>query len=144
MRSRMRIISTVSVFIMCVSLISCSGGSEVSGRSLKSANRSVSRIVRRMPADSVRRIEFEVSYWTLQDSIKDKSEFLDAVGGKDAEGLIDLGKEVFQSRKTTGFKGYDQYNSWDHMITVFVQERIDQKKHNKRETRRNGSVTYKL
>lgn len=143
MRSYMKIISTVTVFILCLLLMGC-GGSEVSGRSLKSANRSVSRIVKRMPADSIQRIEFEVSYWTLRDSIKDRSEFLDTVGGKTPEGLVGLGKEVFQARKNAGFKDYDQYNNWDHMITVFVQERLDQKKHKKTETRRNGSVTYKL
>jgi len=138
----MKIISTVFVFSMCLFLIGCTKGSEVSGRSLKSANKSVSRIKDRLPTDQ--RIEFEVSYWTLRDSIKDKKEFLNTVGGKTHEELIELGKEVFQQRKNDGFREYDKYNSWDQMITEFTQERLDQDKHKKIDNRRNDSVIYKL
>lgn len=138
----MKIISTVFVFSMCLFLIGCSKGSQVSGRSLKSANKSVSRIKDRLPTEQ--RIEFEVSYWTLRDSIKDKEEFLDTVGGKTHEELIELGKEVFQQRKNAGFRKYDQYNSWDQMITQFAQERIDQNKNKKIDKRPNSSVLYKL
>ncbi len=138
----MKIISTVFVFSMCLFLVGCSKGSQVNGRSLKSANKSVSRIKDRLPTEQ--RIEFEVSYWTLRDSIKDKEEFLNTVGGKTHEELIELGKEVFQQRKNAGFRKYDQYSSWDQMITQFAQERIDQNKNKKIDKRPNGSVLYKL
>ncbi|MCK5121573.1 MAG: hypothetical protein KAQ91_06295 [Methylococcales bacterium] len=139
----MRFLSTVFVFIMCALLLGCSKGSEINGRSLKTANRSVSMIKDRLPTEQ--RIEFEVSYWTLRDSIKNKDEFLDAVDGKSADELIILGKEVFENRKNAGFKNYDQYNSWDQMIAKFTQERIDQNKHKKTDSRdKNNSVLYKL
>ncbi|NOR70520.1 MAG: hypothetical protein GQ532_12640 [Methylomarinum sp.] len=139
----MRFLSTVFVFIMCALLLGCSKGSEINGRSLKTANRSVSMIKDRLPTEQ--RIEFEVSYWTLRDSIKNKDEFLDAVDGKSADELIILGKEVFENRKNAGFKNYDQYNNWDQMIAKFTQERIEQNKHKKIDSRdRNNSVLYKL
>ena len=100
----MKILSTVFIFIISISLFGCTSGNEVSGRSIKSANRSVNRIKDRLPTEQ--RIEFEVSYWTLRDSIKTRDEFLDTVGGKTPEQLIKLGKEVFQQRKNTGFKNY--------------------------------------
>ena len=139
----MRFLSTVFVFIMCALLLGCSKGSEINGRSLKTANRSVSMIKDRLPTEQ--RIEFEVSYWTLRDSIKNKDEFLSTVDGKSADELIILGKEVFENRKNAGFKNYDQYNIWDQMIAKFTQERIDQNKHKKSDSRdRNNSVLYKL
>ena len=138
----MRVLSTVFIFIMCASLIGC-GGREVSGHSIKSANRSVNRIKDRLPSEQ--RIEFEISYWTLRDSIANREELLDTVGGKNVEELIALGKEVFQQRKSSGFEKYDQYDSWEHMIAKNTQERIDQNKHKKSDPRdKNNSVLYKL
>ncbi|MCF6251429.1 MAG: hypothetical protein L3J75_09190 [Methylococcaceae bacterium] len=139
----MRILSTVLISFIFALLVGCSSGGEVSGRSIRSANKSVIRIKNRLPTEQ--RIEFEVSYWTLRDSIKNKEEFLDTVGGKTPEELIVLGKEIFQQRKNAGFKDYDQYNSWDQMIAKFTQDRIDQNKHRKRDPRDAGnSVLYKL
>ncbi len=139
----MRILSTAFVFIICFSLTGCSKGSQINARSLKTANRSVSRIKDRLPTDQ--RIEFEVSYWTLRDSIKDKKEFLDTVDGKTPEEMIALGKNIFQQRKSAGFKSYDQYSNWDQMITHFVQERIDQGRSSKaKRPPQNGSVLYNL
>ena len=121
----------------------CSGGPEVSGRSIKSANKSVARIKDRLPTE--KRIEFEVSYWTLRDSIRNRDEFLDTVGGKNVEELIVLGKEVFQQRKDAGFEDYEQYSDWDQMIAKYTQQRIDQSKRKKTDPRDKGnSVLYKL
>jgi hypothetical protein len=139
----MRILSTVFVFIMCAFLMGCSGGPEVSGRSIKSANRSVARIKDRLSTEQ--RIEFETSYWTIRDSIRNKDEFLDTVGGKNVEELIALGKEVFQQRKDAGFKDYDQYTSWDQMIAKYTQQRIDQGKRKRPDARdQSNNVLYKL
>ena len=139
----MRILSTVFVFIMCAFLMGCSGGSEVSGRSIKSANKSVARIKDRLPTE--KRIEFEVSYWTLRDSIRNRDEFLDTVGGKNVEELIALGKEVFQQRKDAGFKDYEQYATWDQMIAKYTQQRIDQGKRKRPDARdQSNNVLYKL
>jgi hypothetical protein len=77
-----------------------------------------------LPPDN--RIEFEVSFWTIRDAKKDDKEFLDAVDGKTPEEIIALGKEIYQERKTAGFKGYENYSSWEEMITQFGKERMDQ------------------
>ncbi len=139
----MRIIATVSVFIICTFLLGCTKGSEINGRSFKTANRSVSMIKDRLPTEQ--RIEFEVSYWTLRDSIRDKEEFLDTVDGKNPTELIILGKEVFQQRKNSGFIAYDKYDNWDQMIAKFTQERIDQNMHKKLESRdMTNNILYKL
>ncbi len=140
----MRGLSKTLVFIICISLIGCTSGNQINARSLKTANRSVSRIKDRLPTEL--RIEFEVSYWTLRDSIKDKKEFLATVDGKIPEEIIEMGKDIFQQRKNSGFRNYDQYNNWDQMITRFTQERINQGKASKKQPREphNGSVLYRL
>jgi hypothetical protein len=91
---------------------------------MKTAYRSVKGLKNRLPAES--RIEFEVSFWTIRDSIRSEDEFLDVVGGKTPQEIIALGKEIYQQRKNSGFKGYEQYSSWEEMITKFGRERIDQ------------------
>lgn len=140
----MRFVSTFIVFFICALLLGCTSGNQVSGRSIKSANKSVNRIKSRLPTE--KRIEFEISYWTLRDSIKDKKEFLNTIGGKTHEELIILGKNIFQQRKNEGFRAYEEFSSWDQMIAKYTQERIDQSKYNKSERRRgnNDSILYKL
>ena len=141
----MRIISTVCAFIMCLSLLGCSKGSEINARSLKTATRSVSMMKNRLPTE--KRIEFEVSFWTMRDAIKDKSEFLDAVDGKTADEMIDLGKEIFQQRKNDGFEKYTQYSDWEEMIAGFAQERTDQDRHKKTRVKRSEgdrNIMYNL
>lgn len=139
----MRNLSTVFVFILFALLLGCSKGGEINGRSLKTANRSVSMIKDRLPTE--KRIEFELSYWTLRDAIKDKDEFLESVDGKSPEELVVLGKEIFEERKNAGFKEYRQYDNWDQMIAKFTQERIDQNRRKKPDAREKGNnVLYKL
>jgi hypothetical protein len=97
----------------------------------------------RLPTEQ--RIEFEVSYWTLRDSIKDREEFLDTVDGKNSEEMVVLGKEVFQQRKNSGFIAYDQYDNWEQMIAKFTQERIDQNRSKEYDPRDSANnVLYKL
>ncbi len=110
---------------------------------MKTATRSVNRIKNRLPEE--KRIEFEISFWTLHDSIKNRDDFLNAIDGKTYDDLIDMGKEVFQERKNAGFEKYTQYTSWDQMITQFTQERLDQNKRKKVDPRdSNPSIMYKL
>jgi len=72
------------------------------------------------------RIEFEVSFWTIRDAKKDDKEFLDVVDGKTPEEIIAIGREIYQERKAAGFKGYEEYSSWEEMIAKFGKERMDQ------------------
>jgi hypothetical protein len=93
-------------------------------------------------------VEFEVSFWTIRDANSSEDAFLDAVDGKDPWEIIDMGKEIYQQRKTSGFKGYEKYNSWDEMIAQFGKERIDQDKKpgstKREENRKNGTILYNL
>ena len=139
----MKKISISLVLLITLTLFGCSKGNEVSGRSMRSAYKSVSYIKDRLP--STTRIEFEMSFWMLRDEIKDKGDFLSEVGGKNPEELIEMGKALYQKRKSSGFKDYDKFTSWDQMISHYNQERLDQGKQKKRDPRDEGnSVTYKL
>jgi hypothetical protein len=134
------------LIILCLTLTACGKGQSVNGHTTRTAYRSVKMIKEKLPPDN--KIEFEVSFWTIRDSKKSDDEFLDAVDGKDPWEIIDMGKEVYQQRKASGFKGYEKYNSWEEMIAQFDKERIDQetkKGSTKREdTRKNGSILYDM
>ena len=120
----MKKIPTLLLILGCATLIACGKGQEINGHNTATAYRSVKALKNRLPPDN--RIEFEVSFWTIRDAKKDDKEFLDAVDGKTPEEIITLGKQIYQERKTAGFKGYEQYSSWENMITQFGKERMDQ------------------
>lgn len=117
--------TTVLVFLACTLVLSgCNKSHQINGSSLKTVNRSVNTIKEKLPLDQ--RIEFEVSFWTLRDEIRNNKDFLDAIDGQTPEQLIEKGKELFEKRKASGNKEYEQYNNWDQMISQYTQERIDQ------------------
>ncbi len=115
----------ILLLIICSLLMgACGRGQQINGHTMRTALKSVKGLKERLPPDS--RIEFEVSFWTIRDSIKNDKEFLDAVDGKKPQEIIAMGKEIYQKRKDTGFAGYEKYASWDDMITKYGKERIDQ------------------
>ncbi len=122
----MKFLSSIFIFILFSLLLGCGSGSEINGRNLKTANQSVSMIKDRLSVE--KRIEFEVSYWTVRDLKKNNRAFLATVDGKNADAIIIMGKEIFQQRKNDGFPKYEKYSNWDHMIAEYVQERLDQNK----------------
>jgi hypothetical protein len=139
----MKKLALLMTLIVTVSLFGCGKGDEVSGRSLRTAYKSVSYIKRRLPADQ--QIEFEVSFWTIRDSIKDNKELLDKVGGKTADEIIAMGKEIYQQRKNSGAKEYAEFTTWEQMIAKFSQERIDQTRHKKADGKDQANdLMYKL
>ncbi|KAF3978295.1 MAG: hypothetical protein HFP77_02735 [Methylococcales symbiont of Iophon sp. n. MRB-2018] len=135
---------TLFVLMTTVFMMSCTSGSKINGRSVKTANRSASMIKDRLPTEQ--RIEFEVSYWTVRDVVRNNKEFLDLVDGKTALEMVVLGKENFKKRKKSGFKGYEKYTNWEQMITKFTQERISQGKRSKKQVNRDrdNNVLYNL
>ena len=124
----MKKLQTLLIILGCTALIACGRGQEINGHNTRTAYKSVKSMKNRLPGD--KRIEFEVSFWTIRDANKNDDEFLDAVDGKNPDEIIALGKEIYQQRKNAGFKAYSQYSSWDEMIAKFGQERIDQERHN--------------
>ena len=120
----MKKLPALLLILSCATLIACSKGQEINGHNTSTAYRSVKALKNRLSPD--KRIEFEVSFWTIRDAKKDNKEFLDVVDGKTPEEIIVIGKEIYQERKAAGFKGYEQYSSWEEMITQFGKERIDQ------------------
>lgn len=141
----MKKILAVLVFTTCAVLAGCNKSQQINGSTLKTVNRSMTYIKERLPIDQ--RIEYEVSFWTLRDDIRNNKEFLDAVDGKTPEQLIGMGKELFQKRKAAGVKDYQQYNTWDQMIAQFSQERIEQNRKivvDERDRKNPQSDTYKL
>lgn len=116
--------TTILVFLLCTFAVACNKSHQINGSSLKTVNRSINAIKEKLPLDQ--RIEFEVSFWTLRDEIRNNKDFLNEIDGKTPEQLISKGKELFEKRKASGNKEYAQYNNWDQMITQYTQERIDQ------------------
>ncbi|AEG00679.1 hypothetical protein [Methylomonas methanica] len=116
--------TTILVFLVCTLAIGCNKSHQINGSSLKTVNRSVNSIKEKLPLDQ--RIEFEVSFWTLRDEIRNNKDFLNEIDGKTPDQLIAKGKELFLKRKASGIKDYEQYSNWDQMIAQYTQERIDQ------------------
>lgn len=137
--------TTVLVFLTCSLLLGCNKSHQINGSSMKTVNRSISQIKERLPLDQ--RIEFEISFWTLRDDIKNNADFLDAIDGKTPEQLIETGKHLFQQRKDSGSKDYAQYENWEQMIAQYSQERIDQNRKkavDERDKKNPHRVDYKL
>jgi hypothetical protein len=120
----MKKLPALLLILSCAILIACSKGQEINGHNTATAYRSVKALKNRLSPDT--RIEFEVSFWMIRDAKKDDKEFLDTVDGKKPEEIIAIGKEIYQERKAAGFKAYEQYSSWEEMITKFGKERLDQ------------------
>ncbi len=121
----MKKISVFLIFVLsCTLLSACGRGEQVNGHNIRTAYKSVKVLKERLPTE--KRIEFEVSFWTIRDAQKDDSGFLNAVDGKTPLEVIELGREIYQQRKNAGFKGYEQYSSWEDMISKFGQERSQQ------------------
>ena len=141
----MKKLPALLLILGCATLMACSKGQEINGHNTKTAYRSVKALKNRLSPDS--RIEFEVSFWTIRDAKKDDKEFLDAVDGKKPEEIIAIAKEIYQQRKATGFKGYEEYSSWEEMISKFGKERLDQdnrKGKAKEDKDKANDVLYKL
>ncbi|WP_031435650.1 hypothetical protein [Methylomarinum vadi] len=139
----MKLSTPIVILSLCALLLGCSKSNEINGRSLRTANRSVSFIKDRLPVEQ--RVAFEISFWSLRDAIRNNEEFLDTIDGKTPEEMIDLGKKLFQKRKSEGYKDYEQFASWEQMIDHYTQERIDQNRRKKADPRdRQNNVLYKL
>ncbi len=132
------------LILSCTSLVACSKGQQINGHTTRTAFKSVKALKNRLSPDA--RIEFEVSFWTLRDSIKNEKEFLNTVDGKKPEEIITMGKELYQQRKNSGFAGYEKYSSWEEMIAKFGKERLDQENRKGKEDAKDkaNDVLYKL
>ena len=139
----MKKLPALLLVLSCATLMACGKGEEINGHNTKSAYRSVKTLKNRLSTDA--RIEFEVSFWTIRDAKKDDKEFLSAEDGKKPHEIIALGKEIYQQRKQSGYKGYENYTNWEEMIAKFGKERMDQdnRKGKSKEDKEND-VLYKL
>ncbi|SMG62424.1 conserved hypothetical protein [methanotrophic bacterial endosymbiont of Bathymodiolus sp.] len=139
----MRVLSIIIISFSILVTTGCSGGGQINGRSFKTALQSVKMIKGRLPQE--KRIAFELSFWAIRTAYRNNSEFLDIVDGKTPDELIEVGKEVFAQRKAEGFEEYQQYASWDEMITKYAKDRDAQNVKKKRDPRdAENSVLYKL
>ncbi|MDT8407246.1 MAG: hypothetical protein RQ715_08350 [Methylococcales bacterium] len=131
--------------LLVIPLSGCGRADEINASSSRTAYRSVKMIKNRLPME--KRIEFEVSFWTIRDTYKNTDAFLDEVGGKNPEEIIAKGREIYQERKNAGFKDYDKYQSWDDMIAQFSEERLAQDRNVKsdpREQKNSQNVDYRM
>ena len=141
----MRNLSTLLLIVFALTLLGCGRGDQINGHNSRTAFRSVKILKERLPPE--KRIEFEVSFWTIRDTFKDTDEFLNQVDGKNTNEIIALGREIYQQRKNQGFKAYEKYQSWEDMIAQFSQERLQQDRRIKADPKdkdRANNVLYKL
>ena len=139
----MRILSIIIISFSILISTGCSKGSQVNGRNFKTALKSVKMIRARLPKE--KRIAYELSFWAARTAYRSNSEFLDLVDGKTPDELIQLGKEVFEKRKAEGFEEYQQYATWEQMITKYVKDQDAQGTKRKRDPKDStNSVLYKL
>lgn len=121
----MKIRVSLIVILSCLTVLTaCNKGNELAGRSQTSLSKSARYIKERLPADQ--RLAFEVSFFTIRDSIKDNDEFLKAVDGKTAVQVIEMGKQIYNDRKKAGIAEYSKYDTWEAMLANFMQERNKQ------------------
>ncbi len=139
----MRILSALLLSVLALSLTACGRSEQINGRSSSTAYRSVKMLKERLPPE--KRIEFEISFWTIRDAYKDTKEFLSQVDGKNPDEVIETGREIYQQRKNQGFREYQQYSSWEEMIDKYARERREQDRHTKPDKRdKANDVLYKL
>lgn len=140
----MKKLTVFLIFVLsCMLLSACGRSDKVNGHSVRTAYKSVKILKERLPAE--KRIEFEVSFWTIRDAQKADAGFLDAVDGKNPAEIIQMGQEIYQQRKSSGFKGYEQYTGWADMISKFSQERTQQGAIKKEDAKdRANDVLYQL
>ncbi|CAG1020151.1 hypothetical protein DOJK_00132 [Patescibacteria group bacterium] len=114
----------ILLMLSCINLVACSRGQEINGHNMKTAYRSVKGLKKYLPIE--KQMEFEISFWLLRDANKDEVDFLKIIDGKKPQQIIELAKSLYEERKNAGFKGYEQYASWDDMINKFGQDRLKQ------------------
>lgn len=133
--------TSILILLLCTLLIGCNRSNQINASSNRTATRSITIIKNKLPLSQ--RIEFEVSYWSLRDEIKDNKAFLNEIDGLTPEGLIAKGKEIFEKRKTGGLKDYQQFDNWDQMIAQYTEERTDQNRR-KRIDGRDGKYPHRV
>lgn len=141
----MKILATLILITACCSLTACNKGTKINGHTQNTALKSVRYLKEKLPPE--KRIEFEVSYFTMRDAIKDNGEFLSAIDGKTPDQIIEEGKKLYAERRTQGLEKYTKYSNWDDMIAKFSKEKDDQgrkPKSDARDEKYNATVLYKL
>ncbi len=138
----MKFISYLILSSLLIFSVSCSSTSNINGSSIRTATLSAGILKGRLPIRE--RIEFEVSYWSIREDIRDDTGFLSIVDGKSPEEIVTLGVQIFNARKESGFKAYDKYEDWDQMIDVLATERIVSRKKSSisHRTNRKNNVLY--
>ena len=129
--------------LLVVLIAGCGKGNQINGHTLTTANKSVKYIKEHLAEDL--KLEYELSYWTLRDELKDDSAFLETIDGKNPFELIDLGKESFDRRKASGLKDYQAFPDWQAMLADYGQKRATQSKPSvnaDKDARYKGSVIY--
>jgi hypothetical protein len=120
----MRKLLTLFICLSCILSVGCGGEPTINARNTKVVFKSFNRMKNYLPNDE--RLEFEIAFWTIRDSLGNSKEFLDTVDGKNVAEIIALGQEHFNQRKAEGIPAYDKYTSWDDMLTRVKAERAAQ------------------
>lgn len=98
----MKKLPVLLLILCCTSLIGCSKGQQINGHNTRTVFRSVKALKNRLSPDA--RIEFEVSFWMLRDSIKSEQDFLNAVDGKNPKKSLHWAKNFISNGKITALQ----------------------------------------
>lgn len=132
MRNLLQTIGLVTIFI---TFPGCGQGPKVHANSDKQMYRSVATTMSRMSINN--RIQFEVAFWSLHNSAKDKNKFREEINGKTPAEVVQMASADFNARKAAGEEGYSKYESWEDLIEKLKQERASyDEAHDKREPRK--------
>lgn len=130
--------------VALVLLTACNNGQKINGHNEKTVYKSVQMIKLRLPEE--KRLEYEIAFGLLREAENDNDKLFKSIDGKTPADLIAMGKEVFQKRKAESFADYQKYQSWEQMITGYVQERARQKIETdiKPNSQNNRAINYTL
>lgn len=70
-----------------------------------------------------KRLKFEVGFWSLKEWSESDQAFRELIHRKDADEVIALAKEQFDTRKSSGDPNLAKYESWDKMIEAIIGDR---------------------
>jgi hypothetical protein len=114
----------LAIGCMVAFIAGCGSGNQINGHSLATANKSIKHIKDRLSEKE--RLEFELSFWTLRDELKDDQQFLQTIDGKNPYELMELGQASFTRRKAAGFKDYQAFSDWEVMLADYARHRFAQ------------------
>jgi hypothetical protein len=99
----------------------CGQSDKINAKNDRSLFRSVTGLQRSLPTE--KRVEFQVSFWSLKQFAANEEAFRESVHRKTVPEVIEMGKQNFKTQIEAGNPDFTKYSSWDAMIDELVEDR---------------------